>query len=187
MYMSHWYLYDLIHTFFFGILFTVSAVFFLMVIGTWTIFKKAGEHPWAAIVPFYGSYVMARITWGQGWLFLVPYALGMLSSIPYIGKLSALLSLIYYIATVYKLSLAFGHGIGWAVGLFFFPYVFRLIIGLGQSHYFGVPLDGFSWNDIQGWIDRIQNRHVEYEQPVQREHSVHDEDVKDADFTEKDN
>ncbi|MGM9940971.1 MAG: DUF5684 domain-containing protein [Bulleidia sp.] len=165
MYMSYWYLYDLFQMFFFGILFSFFAVFFLTVIGTWMIFRKACQHPWAALVPFYGSYVMSEITWGQGWLFLVPYALGVLSMIPIIGKLFSLLSLIFYIATAYKLSLAFGHGIGWAFGLFFLPFVFRLIIGLGQSHYFGVPLDGFSWTDIHGWIQKVQNRDMEYTTP----------------------
>ena len=58
--------------------FTVVFVLGLSVIGNWLIFSKAGEHPWAALIPFYNSYVLHRMTWGQGWMFLIPIVLGML-------------------------------------------------------------------------------------------------------------
>lgn len=38
----------------------------VLVIANWKIFKKAGEPGWAAIVPFYNSYIFAKITWGNG-------------------------------------------------------------------------------------------------------------------------
>ena len=47
---------------------TVFAVVFVLglsVIGNWLIFSKAGEHPWAALIPFYNSYVLHRMTWGR--------------------------------------------------------------------------------------------------------------------------
>ena len=41
------------------------------------MFKKAGKHGWAALVPFYNSYVLMEIAWGNGWLmFLMLLPLG---------------------------------------------------------------------------------------------------------------
>ena len=54
------------------IVFFTVFVLGISIIGNWLIFKKAGEHPWASVVPFYGSYVLHKMTWGQGWMFLVP-------------------------------------------------------------------------------------------------------------------
>ena len=56
--------------FFLYILFVLAVAVFSIVI-MWRIFEKAGEHGWAAIIPFYQNYVLFKITWGQGWLFLL--------------------------------------------------------------------------------------------------------------------
>jgi hypothetical protein len=44
------------------------AVAVLAIIGMWKVFEKAGEPGWAAIIPFYNSYVLFKITWGEGWM-----------------------------------------------------------------------------------------------------------------------
>ena len=43
----------------------------LMIIASWKVFEKAGEPGWAIFVPFYNSYVMFKISWGNGWYFLL--------------------------------------------------------------------------------------------------------------------
>ena len=37
------------------------AVMVLTIVASWIMYAKAGEHGWAAIVPFYSSYVKFRI------------------------------------------------------------------------------------------------------------------------------
>ena len=37
------------------------AVMVLTIVASWIMYAKAGEHGWAAIVPFYSSYVRFRI------------------------------------------------------------------------------------------------------------------------------
>ena len=49
----------------------VFAICIVMIIAEWKLFKKAGQPGWAAIVPFYNAYVLTKITWGNGWLFLL--------------------------------------------------------------------------------------------------------------------
>ena len=41
------------------------AVMVLTIVASWIMYAKAGEHGWAAIVPFYSSYVKFRIAGKQ--------------------------------------------------------------------------------------------------------------------------
>ena len=38
------------------------AIITVMIVATWKLYKKAGEPGWAAIVPFYNSYIMYKIS-----------------------------------------------------------------------------------------------------------------------------
>ncbi len=91
----------------------------LYVVITWRIYAKAGEPGWAAIVPFYGSYVLYKICWGNGWLFL-------LLLIPFVNAVVGII-------TLYKLSKVFGHGVPFTLGLVFFHFIFFCILGFGPN------------------------------------------------------
>lgn len=111
----------------FGIVvtFLISLPFMiLMIVSTWKIFAKAYEPGWASIVPFYREYVLAKITTGNGWLFL-------LLMIP-------IVNVIFVFYLYYKLSLSFGQGVGFALGLFFLPIIFFPILAFGNYRYLGV-------------------------------------------------
>lgn len=96
----------------------------LTIVGYWKIFSKAGEAGWASIIPLYDQYILSKITFGTGWLFL-------LLLIPFVN-------FIFMIVMMYKLSKSFGHGIGFTIGLIFLPFIFLLIIAFGKSEYKGV-------------------------------------------------
>lgn len=114
------------------ILLTVLAVAFavciLMLIAEWKIFKKAGEHGWAVFVPFYNVYVLTKITWGNGWLFLL--------------MLLPLGNFVFLIFTWIKLARVFGKGGGYAVGLIFLPVIFLPMLGFGGSAVYQGPDQG---------------------------------------------
>lgn len=132
----------------FGLITLVAAV--VLVIAYWKIFKKAGEPGWAAIVPFFNSYVLAKIAWGNGWMFLVTVACAIAANIAGdVAWLFLLLSVIYTALTYWKLSKAFGHDIGFAVGLFFLGIVFFPILGFGRDQYLGVPQDALSLKNLK--------------------------------------
>ena len=96
----------------------------LLIIAFWKIFEKAGEAGWKSIIPFYSTYLITKIACGNGWLFL-------LMLIPGVG------TLIWDILISIKLSKAFGHGIGFTLGLIFIPNIFYLILGFGSDQYIG--------------------------------------------------
>lgn len=101
------------------------AVAVLAIIGMWKIFEKAGEPGWAAIIPFYNTYVLFKITWGNGWMFLL--------------LLVPIANVVIYIITMVKLARAFNRSGGFAVGLIFLGVIFYCILGFDSSSYIGVP------------------------------------------------
>ncbi len=105
------------------ILVVTLALMVLYIIGLWKIYKKAGEPGWGAIIPFYNQYILAKITLGNGWLFLLLF-------IP-IVNIIMLLVMMYRLATVFGRSGLFG------VGLIFLPFIFTLVLGFGKSEYIG--------------------------------------------------
>ncbi len=105
------------------ILVVTLALMVLYIIGLWKIYKKAGEPGWGAIIPFYNQYILAKITLGNGWLFLLLF-------IP-IVNIIMLLVMMYRLATVFGRSGLFG------VGLIFLPFIFTLVLGFGKSKYIG--------------------------------------------------
>ena len=108
-------------------------------------FKKAGERAWKAFVPIYNRYVLYGISWRHSMFWL---ALGTEAFIALFftssNRIMELLSVAAWIISIivraklsYRISRSFGHGAGYAVGLFFFQNLFLLILGFGKSQYAG--------------------------------------------------
>ena len=106
-----------------GIWFVALAISIFYIICNWKICVKAGEPGWAAIVPFYNSYVMYKIAWGNGWMFLCQL-------IPMIGFVFPLIMSV-------KLAGAFGKGFGYGLGLIFLPIIFQPMLAFGNAEYVG--------------------------------------------------
>ncbi|PSQ40030.1 signal peptidase I [Halobacteriales archaeon SW_5_70_135] len=104
----------------FGLLFTLlpPIVFLITVAGMWKIFTKAGRPGWAAIVPIYNIWVLTKIG-DSGVLWFV---LSVLFGLPVIK---------IYIDVLNK----FDKGIGYALGMFFLPFVFFPLLGFGDAQF----------------------------------------------------
>lgn len=124
---------------------TISFIIWLVeLIGYWRVYRKAGEHGWASLIPFYNTFVLYRITWKNGWLFLVPVILGII--IPFaVFSMSAISGLVIILCvlgsfvmkcmTSSKLAKAFGYGTGFTLGLIFLGFIFVPILGFGKAKY----------------------------------------------------
>lgn len=126
-----------------GVILLVGLVLVVLaIIAQWRIFKKAGEAGWAALIPFYCNYVLAKITWGNGWIFVVPWAAAAISfAVPDIAWLMTLVNIAFNVITCWKLSKAFGHDVGYTVGLVLVPTIFQMILAFSKDAYTGVPQD----------------------------------------------
>lgn len=102
-------------------LIVILAVFVFSVIVYWKIFTKAGETGWKSMIPVYNNYILYKITYGNGWLFL-------LILIPCLG---------FFIELKQKFDLAkvYGKDIGFGIGIFFLGIIFLPILAFGSSEY----------------------------------------------------
>lgn len=98
-------------------------IFILFIVAWWKIFEKAGEAGWKSIIPFYNYYILFKIVWGNGLLFLLMF-------IPFVNFIIAIILEV-------KLAKAYGQSGGFAVGLIFLPNIFTLILAFGSSQYVG--------------------------------------------------
>ena len=94
-----------------------------MIVAMWKLFEKAGEAGWKSLIPFYGSYILFKIAWGNGLLFL-------LCLVPCVNIV------VLYIME-YKLCKAFNQEIGIFILMIFLPPVAWLILGFGSAQYIG--------------------------------------------------
>ena len=94
-------------------------------IALWAIFEKAFEPGWGAIIPIYNFYLYYKITWGNGWFFL-------LLLIPYVNILIAII-------TTFKLARSFGKNFWFGLGLLFLGVIYMGILAFGKPRYVGVP------------------------------------------------
>lgn len=95
----------------------------LVIVGFWRLFAKAGEPGWACLIPFYSQYVLYKMAFGNGWLFL-------LLLVPIVNIVLALM-------LPFKLAKAFGHDIGYGFGLLFLSAIFINIMAFDKHEYIG--------------------------------------------------
>lgn len=111
-------------------LFIILVIAVIQLIAMWKLYKKAGEKGWKSIIPIYNLVILFKISGLSPWLIFVYFA----AIIPFVGwiapiALSAVLA--------YKLAKSFGKDGGWAVGLYFLPTIFYMILAFGKSQYVG--------------------------------------------------
>lgn len=116
-------------------------IYIISAIANWKIFTKANVEGWKGLIPFYNGYILYKISWKTIYFFLT-YILVFAGSL--ITDKTPVIALILYIAWAvisateqYKLAKAFGHGIGFTIGLILLNPIFMLILGFDKSEYIG--------------------------------------------------
>lgn len=99
------------------------AISVLTLVAMWKLFVKAGKAGWKCLIPFYNTYCLYDIAWGNGWLFLLMF-------VPCVNVVVGIMML-------FKLAKAFGQGTGFGFGLLFLNTIFILILGFGSAEYVG--------------------------------------------------
>ena len=131
------------------ILIFMGIAYIITVICQWRIFKKAGDKGWKALIPVYNIYTEYKLFWNVK-VFWIAVVLAVVSSFVgggtegFVGIISSLLSLasaVLVLSRVHKMSVSFGHGIGFTLGLIFLQPIFYLILAFGKSEYIGVEGD----------------------------------------------
>ena len=131
------------------ILFIVFYIVFLPFIASWKLFKKVGIPGYKSLIPIYNDYLVLKISGMSGlWLIIVycsiiadyivkDYKNNLPSYVYIILTILAILNIIFNILRAIKLSKAFDKGKLFMIGMFFFPRLFEIILGMGRSQYVG--------------------------------------------------
>lgn len=107
---------------FIGTLFYLG-ILALIIASMWKIYDKAGKPGWAALIPIYNLVVLLEIVGKPVWwilLFFIP-----------------IVNIVIAIMVYHALSLSFGQGAGFTVGLLFLGIVFFPILAFGDYTYQG--------------------------------------------------
>lgn len=117
---------------FFGFMIVIFIFFFAIIVFSyvcnWKIFEKAGIAGWKCLIPFYNSYLMFQITWGDGLYFLLLFV--------------PLVNYIIMIITFLKLSQAFGQEDIFTVGLILLAPIFLGILAFNKDIEYLGPIEG---------------------------------------------
>lgn len=89
----------------------------------WKIYVKAGEHGFASLIPIYNLYIMSKIAFGKGWMFL-------LTCVPVVGSVFALI-------LSFKFVKAFGKSTLFAILSIPFSFITIPMLAFGNCEYEG--------------------------------------------------
>jgi len=103
----------------------ISVIYLVLLVivaaGSWKTFEKAGQPGWAALVPIYNFYIMAKISGTKNWwLIFIPIA-----------------NIYIAFVTLVALAKSFGKDMSFGIGLFFLGFVFFPMLGFGDAVYSG--------------------------------------------------
>ncbi len=123
----------------------VIAWYVIYAIANMKLFSKAGEASWKAWIPILNTYTSYTICW-EGKFFWIWMLCSLISGyasqsqntvVAVIAFAVNVVTLVISLLKAIRMSRAFGHGNGFAVGLFFLEPIFTMILGFGKSEYKG--------------------------------------------------
>ena len=101
------------------------AVCVATLIGLWKIFQKAGYQGWESIIPFYNTYVLCDIVFGNGLLFLITF-------VPYVN-------VVFIYIIYFKLAGVFNKSTAYGLGLVFLSPIFIIMLGFDPNAFYSGP------------------------------------------------
>jgi hypothetical protein len=109
-------------TYFSGTWAVVEVIFtVLVIIGGWKMLVKADRPGWGIIIPFYNTYLLCKVAGRPGWwliLFFIP-----------------IVNIVIWLIVALGIAENFGHGAGYGVLLWLFPWIMFLVLGFGDDTY----------------------------------------------------
>lgn len=118
----------------------ILLVALFMLVCNWFIFKKAGRPGWAALIPYYNTYVLIQIVGRPMWFFWAILVSSVVVAIPVIGVFLSFLSILTLVLTIIitvDLAKVFGKTGWFAVLMIFLPIVGYPILAFGPAKYLG--------------------------------------------------
>jgi hypothetical protein len=99
------------------------AFIILLLASVWIVYTKAAKPGWASLVPFYNMIVLLEMVGKPAWWLILMF-------IPFVN-------LVIMIIVYHNLSLSFGKGTGFTIGLILLGFVFFPILAFSDAKYIG--------------------------------------------------
>ncbi len=99
----------------------IIAFYVAAIIGFWKAFEKVGHPGWAAIIPIYNIFIVCKMADKPGWWVL--------------SMLIPIVSLVILVILSLQVARNFGKSVAFGWGLAILPYVFGMILGLGDAQW----------------------------------------------------
>lgn len=100
-------------------------LYFLLIIfefaSMWIVYTKAKKPGWAVIIPIYDIIVLLEIVKKPWWWFLL--------------LLIPVVNIVIAIIIIHRLSLSFGQGVGFTIGLILLGFIFVPMLAFGKYQY----------------------------------------------------
>lgn len=126
----------------FGVLFTLlitAGLYIWIALALSAVFRKSGEEGWKAWVPILNSIVLLQLAGLSPWLVL-------LSFVPILN----IAAVVVFAIAIYRITVAFGYGVGMTVlGILLFP-VWASIIGWGSARWVGREIPALGAHSARG-------------------------------------
>ena len=116
----------------------------ISIIANWKVYTKSGREGWKCLIPVYNVYVLYDMVWEtkQFWIYFglmigsaVFTALGSNLFVTLVILALNIAILVWSIRLLHHLSVCFGHGPAFTVGLLLLNTVFVMILAFGDSKY----------------------------------------------------
>ena len=96
-----------------------------VIVSHWKVFEKAGQPGWSFLIPIYNILILLKIAnkpWWWIFMLLIP-----------------IVNIVFAILIFHRVSLSFGKGAGFTVGLIFLSIIFWGILAFDKSEYKMLP------------------------------------------------
>lgn len=128
----------LILSFFAIFLIIILITYILSVVGLWKMFQKAEKPGWPSLIPIYNTYILCEITGVNPWWLVICFGAGVITFfLPFLGILGFIVSVYFGVLLAISIARSFGKSDGYALGLYFFAFIFYFILGIDDSKYLG--------------------------------------------------
>lgn len=121
-------------------LFLYLGLIVAIIAAMWKVFEKAGQPGWAAIVPFYNTYVLTCEIAKKEILWFI------LQFVPFVG-------IVAWIMVSIDVARKFGKSEAFGIGLAFLPFVFYPMLGFGDAQYGGGKRRSLDYDDEDDYDD----------------------------------
>ena len=121
-----------------GLCAVLLAIAIFAIVCNCKIYKKMGAPAWAAIVPYYSTWVMYEKIWCNTTMPIIVLALSLIPAFVDLGVLEAGMSLatvVLALITNWKMYKYFGKGTGFCILAIFFPIITLPIIAFGSAEF----------------------------------------------------